>query len=188
MDDDDAMLSDRLETERLLLRPPEAKDVPHFVPLIAEWDVAKNLSSVPHPYSEEAAFAFVDRAARKRALGEDYAFAVVRREDDEYVGACGVHPDRNWEFGYWIGKPYWGNGFATEASRCLLAFAFNELNADYVTAGWFHDNPASGRVLDKLGFEPSGQEKRDCRARNESVPCNRVLLTRTRWRGLKDAA
>ena len=118
------MPSEYLQTERLVLRPPEAKDVPRFVPLIADFEVAKNLSSVPHPYSEEAGYAFMERSAARRARGEDYAFAVLRRDDDEYIGACGVHPDRNWEFGYWIGKPFWGTGYATEAARRLVAFAF----------------------------------------------------------------
>lgn len=182
------MLSERLETERLILRPPEARDVPHFVPLIADWDVAKNLSSVPHPYSEDAAFAFVERAAKKRARGEDYAFAVLAHDDATYIGAAGVHPDRDWEFGYWIGKPYWGRGYATEASRRLLSFAFEDLAADYVSAGWFHDNPASGRVLEKLGFVPCGTEQRECLARNESVPCHRARMTRERWRELRAEA
>ncbi len=181
------MLSERLETERLILRPPEARDVPHFVPLISEWDVAKNLSSVPHPYTEDAALAFVERAQAKRARGEDFAFAVVAR-DETYIGAAGVHPDRDWEFGYWIGKPYWGRGYATEVSRRLLAFAFDELKAEYVNAGWFHDNPASGRVLEKLRFIPCGTVNRESLARKESVPCHRLRLTREAWRAHKAAA
>lgn len=176
------MPSERLETKRLILRPPVAADVPRFIPLIADYDVAKNLSSVPHPYGEDAAYAFITRAAEKRARGEDFAFAIVRKADDAYVGACGVHPQRNWEFGYWIGKPYWGHGYATEAARRLLAYAFEELRTDYISAGWFVDNPASGRVLDKLGCVPSGSEERECLARGGMVLCNRVVLTLAKWR------
>jgi [ribosomal protein S5]-alanine N-acetyltransferase len=177
------MPSERLETERLILRPPQLADVPYFVPLIADYEVAKNLSSVPHPYTEEAGFAFIARAADKRSRGEDYAFAVLRKNDDAYVGACGVHPERNWEFGYWIGKPYWGHGYATEAARRLIAFAFEELDTDYLTAGWFHDNPASSRVLAKLGCVPAGTEERDCLARAGALACNKVVLTRAMWAG-----
>jgi RimJ/RimL family protein N-acetyltransferase len=168
-------------TERLLLRPPERADVPRFVPLIADFDVAKNLSSVPHPYSEDAAYAFINRSVEKRARGADYAFAVLRLSDDAYIGACGVHPEREWEFGYWIGKPYWGNGYATEAARRVVAFAFDELNAEQLVAGWFHDNPASGRVLAKVGCVPAGSENRECTARGTAIACNRVVLTRAMW-------
>lgn len=176
------MPSEILETERLILRPPEIGDVRHFVPLIADYDVAKNLSSVPHPYTEDAAHAFIARAAEKRARGSDFAFAVLRKNDDAYIGAAGVHPEKNWEFGYWIGQPYWGRGYATEAARRLLAFAFEELDTDYITAGWFFDNPASGRILEKLGCVPSGTEQRECMARGGPVSCNRVVLTRAMWK------
>ena len=180
------MPSERLETERLILRAPELADVVRFVPLIADYEVAKNLSTVPHPYTEDAGRDFIARAADKRARGVDYAFAVVRREDDTYVGACGVHPERNWEFGYWIGRPYWGMGYATEAARRLIAFAFEELGTDYLTAGWFHDNPASSRVLQKLGCVSAGSEERECLARAGEITCNKVVLTRAMWK--KNAA
>jgi [ribosomal protein S5]-alanine N-acetyltransferase len=175
------MPSEQLETERLILRPPKPGDVPRFVPLLADYDVAKNLSTAPHPYTEEAGHAYVARAAEKRAKGLNYSFAVLRKDDDAYIGACGVHPERDWEFGYWIGKPYWGLGYATEAARRVVRFAFEELNAEYLSAGWFHDNPASSRVLEKLGCVPLGQEERDCLARGAATICNRVILTRARW-------
>jgi RimJ/RimL family protein N-acetyltransferase len=175
------MPSETLETERLILRPPTAADIPYFVPLIADFDVARNLSSVPHPYTEDAAHAFIVRAAEKRARNADFAFAVALT-DGTYIGAAGVHPEKNWEFGYWIGKPYWGNGYATEAARRLLQFAFEELDTDYITAGWFFDNPASGRILEKLGCVPSGSEERECMARGGPVSCNRVVLTRAMWK------
>ena len=170
-----------MQTERLILRAPKPGDVPRFVPLLADYDIAKNLSTAPHPYTEEAGHAFVTGAAEKRAKGQAYSFAVLRKDDDAYVGACGVHPDRDWEVGYWIGKPYWGLGYATEAARRVVRFAFEELNAEYLSAGWFHDNPASGRVLEKLGCVPIGAEERECQARGAATVCNRVTLTRARW-------
>jgi RimJ/RimL family protein N-acetyltransferase len=179
---DGDMPSERLETERLILRPPTMADVAAFVPLIADFDVARNLSSVPHPYTEEAGRAFILRAQERRAAGGDHAFAIVRKADDAYIGAAGVHPERNWEFGYWIGKPYWRNGYATEAARRIVRFAFEDLDTDYLTAGWFFDNPVSGRILEKLGCVPNGIEERECLARGGTVACNKVVITRAMWK------
>jgi len=116
-----------LETGRLLLRPPRAADISHFVPLLKDFDVAKNLSRVPHPYTEDDACAFVVSAAHGWRSGEDLAFGILRKSPSAYIGICGVHPARSWEFGYWLGKPYWGQGYATEAAGRLIAFAFDQL-------------------------------------------------------------
>jgi len=80
--------------------------------------------------------------------------------------------------GYWIGKPYWGRGFATEAARRVARFTFDELGAERLAAGWFDDNPASGRVLRKLGFQDAGSEEKDCLSRTTPVICHKVTLTR----------
>ncbi len=169
----------RLESERLLLRPPELGDVESIVSWIGDYDVAKNLSKVPHPYGEKHAREHLARAGEQRAQGTDYVFAITRKSDSVYLGGCGLHlKDGKFEFGYWLGKPYWGLGYATEAARRLVGFAFRELKATEVWAGWFHDNPASGRVLEKLGCKPDGGGERDCLARGHSVYCHLVMLSR----------
>src|ERR1700683_4676173 len=81
----------RLETERLLLRPPEIADIPALVPLIDDFDVAKNLSRVPHPYSEADARAYLEHVAETRAAGTDFGFAIVLKANGAYMGNCGVH-------------------------------------------------------------------------------------------------
>ena len=173
------MSSSRLETDRLLLRPPESADIPAFLPLIADFDVSKNLSRVPHPYRESDAQAFIARTVQNRAAGTDFNFAITRKTDDAYMGSCGLHlKDGVFEFGYWLGKPYWGQGYATEAARRLVGHAFEDLQVPYLVAGWFHDNPASGRVLAKLGCVPDGNDQRDCLARGHAVYCHNVKLDR----------
>src|SRR3954470_22093000 len=102
-----------LEPEHLLLRPPRAADISHFIPLLSDFDVAKNLSRVAHPYTEDHACAFIVTAGHGWRDGDDFVVAIVRKEPSAYVGLCGVHPARNWEFGYWLGKPFWRQGFAT---------------------------------------------------------------------------
>lgn len=177
----------RLETTRLLLRPPEPGDA-KAITAFMEWDVVKNLSRPPHPYLEEHAHAFLAQQEEGHAKGNDYAFAILRKLDGAFLGMCGVHlREQRFELGYWLGRPYWGQGFATEVARELLAFSFRNLRLDEVEAGWFHDNPASGRVLEKAGFRPDGTGQRDCAARGESVLCNLVIMSRAEF-GQRQAA
>ena len=179
----------RLESERLLLRPPEEADIPHIGPLIGDWDVVKNLSRAPYPYREEHAREFLARSAESRAKGEAYNFAITRKVDAAYMGQVGLHlKDGAFEIGYWLGKPYWKMGYATEAGRRTMQFAFGELKAVKLIAGWFHDNPASGHVLEKLGFAPDGADQRDCLARGHTVYCHKVKLKRADFESKRVAA
>ncbi len=179
----------RLETERLLLRPPEERDVASITALIGDYDVAKNLSTVPHPYSETHAQKFIARNAENLAKGTDYGFAIVRKEDDMHMGGCGLHLKNGaYEFGYWLGRPFWKNGYATEAARRIVEFAFYEIQAASVWAGWYHDNPASGHVLEKLGCRPNGFDTRGCMARGHEVMCNLVILDRADYTNARIAA
>jgi len=168
-----------LESERLLLRRPERRDIPAIVPLANDFDVAKNLSSMPHPYTAQDGEAFLARMEEQRDNRTDFVFAITRKPDCVYMGSIGLHRrDEGYEFGYWLGKPYWRQGYATEAARRLIEFAFDALNADLVWAGWFHDNPRSGNVLAKLGCVPKGFDKRHCLARGMDIGCNLVTLSR----------
>ena len=170
-----------LETRRLMLRPLKAADIGRFLPLIADFEVAKNLSTAPHPYTEDDACAFVTKNQQGWTDRQDCGFAVLRKQDGSFIGMCGVHPRRDWEFGYWVGRPHWGKGYATEAGARVVAFAFDELNADLLNAGWFVDNPVSGRVLEKLGFMPASVTEHPCLARGCDVTCNRLTLDRATY-------
>ncbi len=182
------MPSFQLESLRLLLREPEESDVPAIATLMNDWDVVKNLSRAPFPYLEEHARDFVGRQEGGRAAGTDFTFAITRKSHGAMVGMCGVHlRDEGFELGYWIGKPYWKQGYATEAAAQVLAFGFRNLRAEQIWAGWFHDNPASGHVLEKLGFRPNGCDQRDSAARGGSVLCNLVTMSRAEF-GQRQAA
>ena len=169
-----------LETERLLLRPPRAADISKFVPLIGDFDVSKFLSRVPYPYTEDDGSAFIVNITKAIEARTDYAFAIILKPDT-YIGTCGLHPERGWEFGYWLGKPYWGKGYATEAGRRVVKFAFEELKADTLNASWFHDNPRSGRVLEKLGFRADSEGEIACLSRGVTVNCHVVALDRATY-------
>jgi RimJ/RimL family protein N-acetyltransferase len=178
----------QLESLRLLLREPQPGDAPALAEGLAEYDVAKFLATAPHPYNEDSAKAFLARVVELRAKGEAYEFAILRKEDGKLIGLCGLHlKGGRYEIGYWVAKPFWGKGYATEAARKVLAFAFHDLKATDVWAGWYHDNLASGQVLRKLGFQAVGVEKKHSLARGEDVLCNRTQLTREHF-GRKKAA
>ena len=160
-----------LESERLILRPPRPTDIQSMTVWLSDFDVAKMTSRVPHPYSEGDAEAFL-------ALGEAYCFVIQRKSDGLFMGMTGFHVEDGHEFGYWLGKPFWGLGYATEAADRLVNYAFEALDQDTCHAGWFYDNPASGRVLAKLGARHNGSAMRECRARGRAVLCHDMLLTR----------
>lgn len=171
-----------LETERLILRPPTGADIPDIVRLVGDFEVSKNLATVPHPYTEKDGRDFLAKAQKGWASGEDMPFCILGKPNGTYAGMCGVHPNRNWEIGYWLGKPYWSQGYATEAASRIVAFAFDEKDAECLAAEWFFDNPASGRVLEKLGFTKTGETMSNCLARGHKVPAHSVALDHASYR------
>jgi len=162
-----------LESERLILRPPWPTDIEAMAVWLGDYDVASMTARIPFPYSEEHAEEFLAMPPDGRHV------FVIERKDGVFLGMTGLHPDGDgFEFGYWLGKPFWGFGYATEAARRLVAHAFERFGVDAVRAGWFADNPASGHVLVKLGARHNGSKMRDCRARGRAVLCHDMLLTR----------
>ena len=142
-------------TERLLLRPGWAEDAPALARVIADETVVRNLATAPWPFALEDAEAFL-ASPRDPAMPH---FLITERTDGDpvIVGACGLgrRPSGAVELGYWIGRQHWGKGFATEAGRALIDIA-RTLKLPRLEASHFIDNPASGRVLEKLGFLPTG--------------------------------
>lgn len=142
-------------TERLLLRPGWAEDAPALAAAIANESIVRNLATAPWPYSLRDAEAFL-ATPRDPALPSFLIFERTGR-DPLLVGSCGLgrRPSGAVELGYWIAREHWNRGFATEAGTALLAIA-KALGIERLEASHFTDNPASGRVLEKLGFVPTG--------------------------------
>ena len=163
-----------LETNRLILRPPRPTDIQSMTVWLSDFDVAKMTARVPHPYGEGDAETFL-------ALTAEHRFVIQRKSDGVFVGMAGLYDRDGDEFGYWLGKPFWGFGYATESAHRLVRFAFEALGLENVHAGWFYDNPASGHVLAKLGARHNGSAMRDCRARGRKVLCHEMLLTRAEF-------
>ena len=155
-------LPDRIASLPVVLRPFARGDAPRVAELCGDWEVARMTSLIPHPYSLEAAESFIDACRETHASGPACTYAITRAEDGILVGAIGItsSPDAGDSLGYWIGRPYWGNGYATAALRAVIALAFSRLDIDVLTAIHLVRNPASGRVMAKCGMSEVRQELR----------------------------
>lgn len=151
--------SPQIDTRRLTLRAPDMSDAPRLASLMNDFDIAKMTSRVPHPYglAEAEHFVGLTQGSDPRT---DRNF-LIDLEDEGVVGGLGFFtpPDGRLEVGYWIGRPWWGRGLATEALQGALVWAAREWRKRYVVAGHFADNPASGQVLVKSGFLYTGEVK-----------------------------
>lgn len=171
-----------LETARLILRAPMRADARTVATLASDRRVAENTARIPHPYTLADAEAFI------RHVGESDAEAVfaITLPDGALIGLSGLERrDDTIEIGYWLGVPYWGQGYATEVARALIDHAFGDLGLDRLEAGARVSNPASRRVLEKCGFQWSGVVLRRIRAIASSAPIDRFRLDRRLWASLK---
>jgi RimJ/RimL family protein N-acetyltransferase len=170
-----------LKSERLTLRAPRGEDVKAIARLANDRRVAVNTGRLPHPYGIGDAEQFV--ASVNRQAGEA-VFAITLA--DELIGVCSVDPrDGAPEIGYWVGVPFWGQGYATEAVRALIDHAFGGLQHEALQAGARVSNPASRRVLEKCGFQWTGVRLTRIRAINSAAPCDRFRLDRGLWESLR---
>lgn len=164
-------------TPRLLLRPGFPEDAPALAAAIADEAIVRNLSAVPWPYRMRDAEAFL-ASPRDPVLPTLLVFERTGGAP-QLAGACGLGRRESGavEMGYWIARDHWGRGIATEAATALIAIA-RAIGLRRLEASHFIDNPASARVLDKLGFESTGliAPRMNC-ARGVEVPARLMRLT-----------
>ena len=139
-------------TARLLLRPGWVEDAPALARTIGDAAIVRNLAHVPWPYTlaDAAAFLTLPHAPQRPR------FLIVLRDTAELVGGIGLHGEDAPELGYWIARAHWGRGLASEAGRAVMDLADASLRLPRIESCHAVDNPASGRVLAKLGFRPTG--------------------------------
>ena len=157
-------------TERLLLRPSWPEDAAELHQAIADEGIVRNLARAPWPYTAEHAV----RSATQEHDAHFPSFLMMLRTNGapRLIGACGIgNLNGEPELGYWIGRPYWGLGFATEASRAVVEIA-KTIGHRKLVASHFTDNPASGKVLRKLGFQSTGKTaQRHSNGRGVATTC-----------------
>jgi RimJ/RimL family protein N-acetyltransferase len=172
-----------LETPRLVLRVPRLDDAKAVAKLANDRRVAENTARLPHPYTAADAQEFI-----AHVNGADGELAwLITLPNDKIIGACGIAAldGKQPEIGYWLGVPYWGKGYATEAARALIDHAFTELGHETLQAGARVSNPTSRRVLEKCGFQWTGVALRRVRAIASAAPVDRFRLDRGLWASLR---
>jgi [ribosomal protein S5]-alanine N-acetyltransferase len=148
-----------ITTNRLLLRLFEKTDAADVANLCNNYNIYKSTMYLPYPYKLEDALTWIERHVDNFEAQKSYEFAITDKETGELYGAGALshnHHYNNGELAYWVGEEFWGNGYATEAAEALILFAFKVKNYHKVFARYFASNPASGKVMEKLGMKKEG--------------------------------
>jgi ribosomal-protein-alanine N-acetyltransferase len=170
-----------LHTDRLVLRPFAMTDCADVTRLAGEREIAATTLMIPHPFYLADAERWIGAHQERFDKGDGVSWAVTRADDGALVGAVGLNitadHDRA-ELGYWVGVPFWGQGFATEATRAALRYGFRELKLNRIFAYHFTGNDASGRVLRKLGMIHEGCARQHMKKWGAYVDCEQYGLVR----------
>jgi RimJ/RimL family protein N-acetyltransferase len=173
-----------LHAQRLQLRRFEKEDASAVQRLAGAAEVADTTLLIPHPYPDGVAEEFIEMTHADWDKGEQYVFAITLRSSGELCGSIGLKvtaKHERGELGYWIGVPFWKQGYCSEAARAVLEFAFERLKLNSVVAHHFVRNPASGRVLEKIGMKYEGRLRQHVKKgeRFEDLECYSIL--RNEW-------
>jgi RimJ/RimL family protein N-acetyltransferase len=174
-----------LETARLQLRPYTESDIAELLPLIGTREVAATTLRIAHPYTEQDARDFLALAQESGKIW----LAITLRSDGRQIGGVGLRVDdqhRHAELGYWLGVPYWGQGYATEAAREMLRYGFEELGLHRVFASHFKHNPASGRILVKVGMRYEGCQREHLLKWDQFVDSELYGILRQEWQNSRE--
>jgi len=169
-----------LRTERLVLRPFTLDDAPALERLCGAREVALNTLMIPHPYPAGAGAEWIGKHRDDFANDRIHHFAI---DDGQLAGAMALvmKGDAIAEIGYWIGVPFWGRGYATEAGREVVRYGFEACGLERIFAGYFARNVASGRVLQKLGMTYEGTLRRHVKKWDEYLDLVFLGILREEW-------
>lgn len=170
-----------ITTPRLVLRPFVPADAPAIQRLASDRAIAASTLLIPHPYPEGAAAEWIEG---HDDASNNHIFAITPRDGGEAMGAIGLHVDTNHdraEIGYWIGVPYWNRGYVTEAAKAIVDYVFNTLGLNRVFAFHFTANPASGRILQKIGMKREGTMRQHIMKWGEHVDVDYYGAVRGEW-------
>ena len=157
-----------LETERLVLRPFQLQDAAEVQRLSGDWAVAEMTTNIPHPYEDGMAEIWIATHPEMLDSGQGVVWAITLRDGGELAGAMSLfnmQTAHQAELGFWIGRPFWGHGYCTEAAEAAIQHAFATLGLTRIHAVHMSKNPASGRVMQKLGMTYEGTRRSHLKAR-----------------------
>jgi [ribosomal protein S5]-alanine N-acetyltransferase len=173
-----------LETQRLRLSPYHQEDVPELLPLIGAREVAAMTLRIPHPYTEQDAHEFLQRME----TDDEVRLGIRLRTDGRLIGGVGLRlnrPHDNAELGYWIGVPFWGEGYATEAAREMVRHGFEDMGLHRIFASHFQGNLGSRRVLTKLGMRHEGCQREHVCKWGQHIDSELYGILRSEWESRK---
>jgi RimJ/RimL family protein N-acetyltransferase len=175
-----------IETDRLLLRPFELSDAKDVQSLAGDRAIADTTLNIPHPYGDGMAEEWISTHQPKFEAGELSNFAIVLKTSGRLIGGIGLRIVPRFEraeLGYWIGRPYWKNGYCTEASRAVLQYSFSVLRLNRICAKHLSRNPASGRVMQKVGMVHEGRARQHVKKWDKFEDLELYGILREQWLG-----
>jgi [ribosomal protein S5]-alanine N-acetyltransferase len=173
-----------IETARLYLRPFTLADAPEVEQLAGAFAVADTTLNIPHPYLAGLAAQWIARHPEGVQRGETFTWAISARLNGTLYGAIGLHINtehQHGEVGYWVGQAYWGHGYASEAAAAVLTHGFSALGLNRIYARHFARNPASGRVMQKIGMRHEGVQRQHLRKGERFEDVVGYAMLRAEW-------
>ena len=180
-----------IETERLRLVEPGEQHIDSIVDVMNDPEIYANTLTIPYPYTRDDAVAAIERFQTMRINDEGMVRFIVTKDSDALVGSVGFEfkDDRQRaELGYAIGRAWWGRGYATEAAEGVVRHAFEDRGLPLVTAHAMLHNPASSRVLEKLGFEYAGVICGACHKEDKDIDAHGYTMSREQWKERRHGA
>lgn len=174
-----------IATERLVLRPPHTQDVEEMASLANNINIARMLGTMPHPYTQDDAKAFIEKSAKD--IGRACVYVITEQETGLLIGVGGLHEDRSRYdepyMGYWIGEPFWGKGYATEAARAMVDLFFKVTNRPALLVSARVDNDASKKIISKCGGLFQSKSTVRHTILNEELELEHFHISRENWMG-----
>lgn len=174
-----------LETDRLVLIPISEDDAEDIYQNVKEYDIARWLINLPHPYPKDGAIKFIREAKELMKKGNSYELAIRLKSNGELIGVmtlCKVDKkNKNSELGYWIAKKYWNIGLATEVGFKVLEFGFNVLKLERIFAKCVPENEASKKVMEKIGMEYEGTMHHEILKENKYLDMSYYGIIKEEW-------
>lgn len=152
----------RIETERLILNQAAPADIPNIVRYAGNEKIVENTRTMPHPYFEEDAISWLNMANQGFKNGDQYIMAIRLKSNESFIGGIGLTlniENNRAELGYWVAKPFWNQGYASEAVKAILSYGFKELGLNKIYAAYLTTNEASGKVMIKNGMVKEAELK-----------------------------
>jgi [ribosomal protein S5]-alanine N-acetyltransferase len=173
-----------LETERLVLRPYSTADARRVQQMCNDWEIASTTLALPYPYPEGAAEQWISTHAESFRQGTEVTLAITLKPDGPVIGSVALSVNKKHqrgELGYMVAKEHWNRGYCTEACRALISYGLSALGLSRIQAVHFPRNPASGRVMQKLGMTREGLLRQYVSNRGTREDVNMYSILRTEF-------